>query len=932
MQRAERDGFETFTSYIDTLFAGYCWETIMHLKTWLWIRRAGFVALAALMPLTSAWAADVQAPVSERFADAHGQEEPSFQRHVLPLMGRLGCNGRACHGSFQGQGGFRLSLFGYDFKADHDALTAGEKPRVNLKNPAESLIVFKPTHEDEHEGGQRMEEGSWQHHIFLRWIEAGAKDDSTEQASLTRLEVIPAEIQFKTEGEAVKLQAIAHWSNGDREIVTPISRFQTNDGSVAEVDENGAVTCTGQGDTHIIVFYDNGIASVPVIQPISPEVAANYPQVPTPTKVDELVVQKLKKLGIVPSELSSDAEFLRRVSLDMTGTLPTPDEIKAFLADKSADKRAQKIDELLERPTYAAWWATRLCDITGNNAQQLPNNAFRNEDSKQWYDWIEKRIADNVPYDQIIASIVLATGRSAGQSYEDYCEEMSQYYRKKDPRSFADHDTLPHFWARRNVRTPEDKALAFAYAFLGVRLQCAQCHKHPFDQWSQQDFEHFQAFFTNIQYGNNPASSKERAQMLEALGLGGKKPNNEVQKKLQAIAAKGEPIPLQELFVRETNNNRNRNNKGKNSGSSRVITPKVLGGEEVDSHESDLRHSLMDWLRSPQNPYFARAIVNRVWANYFNVGIIEPADDQNLANPPSNEALLAYLTQEFVAHGYDLKWLHRTIANSRTYQLSWRPNPTNRLDTRNFSRAVPRRLPAEVAYDALNFATASDAEMARLLTDVSQRAIGPTSGYQQNGGRGASYALATFGKPARLTNCDCERSMEPSLLQTLFLRNDGEMLSLLERNNGWLAEVGKAEKSNSSQRESPRDEEFTVEQLERARTKAQQILAKLDKKKDEKEYKKALLRKNRIELQLIAMRKAEAKPATPSGDKVDSAVVAQQGAQLVREAYLRTLSRPPQQDELDKSLAYLADSESLSSGLRDLLWALLNTKEFIVNH
>lgn len=902
----------------------------MHIGISLWIRRAWLVAFAVIAPFSSATAGDVQAPVSERFADESAQEEPSFQRHVLPLMGRLGCNGRACHGSFQGQGGFRLSLFGYDFKADHEALTAGEEPRVNLKTPKDSLVVFKPTHEDEHEGGQRMEEGSWQHRIFLRWIEAGAKDDSAEQSTLLRLEVTPAEIQFKQDGEKVALQAIAHWSNGEREIVTPISRFQTNDGSVAEVDENGNVTCTGKGDTHIIVFYDNGIASVPVIQPVAPEVAANYPQVPTPTKIDELVVQKLKKLGIVPSELSSDAEFLRRVSLDMTGTLPTPSEIEPFLADASPDKRAKKIEELLERPAYAAWWATKLCDITGNNAQQLPNNAFRNEESRQWYEWIEKRIADNVPYDELIASIVLATGRREGQSYADYCEEMSQYYRKKDPVSFADHDTLPHFWSRRNVRAPEDKALTFAYAFLGVRLQCAQCHKHPFDQWSQQDFQHFQAFFTNIQYGNNPDTKDEREKMLESLGLGGKKPNNEVQKKLQEVAAEGKAIPLQELYVRELPRARRDANASRNA-TTRVVTPKVLGGDEVNSDESDLRHALMDWMRSPDNPYFARAIVNRVWANYFNVGIIEPADDQNLANPPSNEALLAHLTSEFVAHGYDLKWLHRTIVSSRTYQLSWRPNPTNRLDTRNFSRSVPRRLAAEVAYDALFFATANDAEMEKLLTDVSTRAIGPTSGYQTNGRGGAGYALTTFGKPLRLTNCDCERSAEPSLLQTLFLRNDGEMLNLVERNDGWVTQV--ARDSRASERERPQGDEITADQLERALTRAKQVLAKLDKEKDKTEYRQAKVRVERIEAQLASVRKAEAKPAVEKDKgRVDPQVVAKQGPDLVREAYLRTLSRPPQEDELNKSLAYLTESESLSSGVRDLLWALLNTKEFIVNH
>lgn len=879
---------------------------------------------------------DVLKPASDRYVDPSTAEEPSFQRHVLPLMGRLGCNGRACHGSFQGQGGFRLSLFGYDFKADHDALLKGDKPRTNLEKPDDSLILFKPTHEDEHEGGERMKTGSWQYNLLKRWIVAGGQDDSEGHPSLARLEVIPAEIQFAKDGQTIQLQAIAHWSDGKREDVTPICRFQTNDGSVTAVDETGLVKATGQGDTHVVVFYDNGITTVPVIQPISAEVAANYPSVPTPTKIDELVAQKLRKLGVVPSDLSTDEEFLRRVSLDITGTLPTPEEVIAFKADPASDKRAKKIDELLERPGYAAWWATKLCDITGNNAAQLGNNQFRNEDSRQWYEWIQSRVAKNMPYDELVAGIVLASSRKEGQSYKDYCEEMSKYYRKENPASFADHDTMPHYWAKRNARNAEEKALTFAYAFLGVRLQCAQCHKHPFDQWSKQDFEHFTAFFSGIQYGFRNEDKAEREELQKALGIDTKKPNNEQQRELAKMAAEGKVVPVQEVYVRtpRANPNNRKNNKAKDNGGSRVITPKVLGGEEVAAKDyGDLREALVEWMRSDDNPYFARAMVNRVWANYFNVGIIEPPDDQNLANPPSNEALLKYLTDEFVAHKYDMKWLHRTIVNSRTYQLSWRPNPTNRLDIRNFSRAVPRRLPAEVAYDALRMATAGEAECQTILTDASSRAIGPTTGYQGRGG--SSYALLTFGKPARETNCDCERSMEPSLLQTLFLRNDGEMLSLTERNGGWLQEIAKssAKKPEPVRAVNGKD----LAQLEKglARMKAQ--ADKLDKEKDKDELKQAREKYERLERRVAQLRKeaADAKAeaaAAQKSDTVSPEIVASRGKELVREAYLRTLSREPNDEEMAKSLVYLGDSATLQAGMRDILWALLNTKEFIVNH
>lgn len=908
---------------------------LKNVRTWLLI-------LPALLSGALAQADEVLPPASERFQNGSTTEEPSFQRHLLPLMGRLGCNGRACHGSFQGQGGFRLSLFGYDFKADHDALTQGEHPRVDKNDVAKSLIVFKPTHEDEHEGGQRMEKDSWQFHIFKRWIESGAKDDSAQQARLDRVDVTPNEIQFRKDGEQVQLRAVAVWSNGDREDVTPICRFQTNDGSVATIDENGRVTCTGKGDTHVVVFYDNGITPVPVIQPVAPEVAANYPQVAVPTKIDELVVQKLKKLGVVPSDLCTDEEFLRRVSLDITGTLPVPAEIEAFVADTSPEKRAKKVDELLERPAYAAWWTTRLCDLTGNSAQQMGNNNFRNDESRQWYEWIESRVAKNVPYDELVAGIVLATGRREGQSFAEYCDEMSQYYRKKDPTNFAQHETLPQYWSRRNNRQPEEKALSFAYAFLGVRLQCAQCHKHPFDQWSQTDFQHFQAFFNNIQYNYRPEDKKDRETLLADLGIDTKKPNNEQQKELTNLLNEGKSIPFQEVFVNAKRTPRNNNKDKKNNGAARVVTPKVLGGDElaIGADQVDLRTELMEWMRDKDNPYFAKAIVNRVWANYFNVGIIEPPDDQNLANPPSNEALLQYLTEAFVAHNYDLKWLHREIVMSRTYQLSWRPNATNRLDMRNFSRAVPRRLPAETAYDAIQAATAGTEQLAKLQVTMTDRAIGPTTGYQGN--QKGSYALLTFGKPARATNCDCERSMEPSLLQTLFLRNDGEMLTLIDRNGGWVQEVAKesqaAEKAASQNRA---DRLKEVDSLNKQLAKVKQQRSKLEKgdtKESQEALQKVAQRYNKLERQLGEARRQEAQAkvnaeaAAKQQSKVDPQVVAQRGPALIREAYLRTVSRTPTADEMAKAQEYLADASSLSTGLRDLMWALLNTKEFIVNH
>lgn len=908
--------------------------------------------LAGLAPANGA--EKVLKPASQRFAKEDVDEIPSFQRHILPLMGRLGCNGRACHGSFQGQGGFRLSLFGYDFKADHEALLKGDKPRVDLEDPESSLMISKPTLLQPHKGGQRLQPGTWQYNVFVRWIEAGAKSVEDADPKFVRLDVTPTEIVFKKKGQTVQVKAVVHWSDGTVEDVTPLCRYRSNDEAVASINETGLVTALDKGDTHVVAFYDNGVSPIPTMMPVSDKVGPNYPDVPTPTKVDQLVVNKLKKVGIVPSELSADFEFLRRVSLDMTGTLPTPETVETFLADKSADKREKKIEELLASPAYAAWWTNKFCDWTGNNRSQLQvngnNNTVTEKASEHWYQWIYKRVNDNVPYDQIVAGIAVATSRKPDQSFEDYCTEMSSYYRKENPADFTSRDSMPYFWARRNIAKPEDKALAFAYTFLGVHLQCAQCHKHPFDQWTKDDFESFQAFFVNINYKQRPEDAKSAKAMQDALAIekDPKKNNNEFQKLVTAaMTDNGKVIPWQELFITKSNAApKGKVDKGnKRSQSGRVMTPKLLGGDEVMTTEyPDPRTALMDWMRDDDNPYFSRAIVNRVWSNYFGVGITEPADDQNLANPPSNAELLDYLSKEFVAHKFDLKWLHREIVNSRTYQLSWKTNPTNRLDGRNFSHALIRRLPAEVTWDAVRYATASADEMLAMVEKPTEkRAIGPSaSGIDRQGN--ASYILTTFGKPSRATNCDCERSDEPSLLQTLFLRNDREMLEAVERNGGWLNTLAKqvGEKTDGTplptksdaDAKGKSDAKRTLEEIARNEKQIKvlqkagkdEAVAKLQEKVDAS---KAELAEAKVAAERAA--KAEAN-AREKKDEANKLAVHPDIPKYIREIYLRTVSRPPTDEEAQRAYHYLEDSSSNITGLRDLLWAMLNTKEFIVNH
>ena len=889
--------------------------------------------LAVLAGTVDGFAADdVVRPISQRFA-TESNETPDFRKHIVPLMSRLGCNGRACHGSFQGQGGFRLSLFGYDFKMDHENLTSGDEPRVNLDKPEDSLFIQKPTMVEIHEGGERYETDSWEHKVFLAWVKSGAKSITKETPEFVRLDVTPSEIIFDSEGQTEQMEVVAVWSDGSRENVTDLSRFQTNNDTVADISATGLVTANEPGDTHVVVFYDNGVVPIPVMRPVSKLVGTDYPQVQTPTEIDRLVVQKLRKMGVVPSDVANDTEFLRRVRLDMTGTLPTAAEVRAFLADPSPDKRARKIDELLESPAYAAWWTTRLCDITGNSDDQLNNvTPIRQAASQNWYDWIYKRVANNTPYDELATGIVMANSRDSDESFKEYCQEMSDIYYSKSDKSFADRESMPHYWARRNFRTAEDRAIGFAYTFLGLRIQCAQCHKHPFDQWTQDDFKAFTGFFTHTRFGQDPKSRDEYNEMMEKLGLDGLR-GNDRRRKIQDLVKEGKVAPMQEVFTTAVqplpkNNNPKRNQRNRNTASR---TASVLGGEVVPLEKfDDPRQPLMDWLRTSENPYFARAFVNRVWAGYFNVGIVEPPDDMSLANPPSNAPLLDYLTEGFIASGFDMKWVHRTIANSETYQRSWKPNETNQFDETNFSHAIPRRIPAEVAVDAIALATASDDAVSKWNESLDGRAIAiPGAGRRSRGGN--NYALTIFGRSIRESNCDCDRSMDASLLQTVFLQNDAELLGMIENRRGWLGQVA-------------RDLKLSLPGADVAKTKADKAKAdRIRKNLARMRERVAELKKSgndtavrKLSDQMAGLRKQLARftgqDDTDNASRADEKAAQANWDKIVDEAFLRTLSRLPTDEEQHRSREFVANADNSLDGIRDLLWALLNTKEFIVNH
>lgn len=878
-------------------------------------------------------AAKALPPAAERFNSDDVEEVPNFRRHMVPLLGKLGCNSRACHGSFQGQGGFRLSLFGYDFKMDHEGLA----DRVDSEDPSGSYAIQKALLEEPHKGGKRFDKNSWEYNLFVRWIAGGAETIDVEKTPrFERLEITPKELRFKKDGEKLQLKVVAVWSDGSREDVTCLSRFQTNDEVIADISKTGEVSSHQAGDTHIVVFYDNGVQPIPVIRPVSSQFGKNYPLVESNSKVDELVIQKLAKLGVVPSDIAGDSEFLRRVSLDMTGTLPSPQEIQEFVADNRPNKRALKVDELLSQPSYAAWWATRFADWTGNSDDQLNNvTPNRANASRDWYEWLRVRIENNVPYDKIAEGFVLAGSREEGESFLEYCENMAPLYKKNPDSSYADRSTMPHYWARANFKTSEDRAIGFAYNFLGIRIQCAQCHKHPFDQWTMQDFHEFKNFFVNTRFRGSADYKEMAPEILKKLGVDPKMRANDIRRELRPQIAEGIVTPFEEVWTAvpkpPKKDKRGRPTRQRNGAGAR--TAKLLGeADETDlTQYEDPRQPLMDWMRNDEKQLFAKSMVNRIWSCYFNVGIVEPPDDLSMANPPSNAALLDYLAKGFVASGYDLKWVHRQIANSSTYQRTWVPNETNRLDERNFSHSIPRRVPAEVVMDALVAATSSDDEFATFHNELDDRNIAVAAAGARYNENANNYALSVFGRSIRESNCDCDRSQEPSLLQTVFLQNDSEIYNLMDRGRGgWINQVA-SDLDLRQTRVATRNNANTARQVASLQSqikRAKELLKRMQKSENEKGIVQAQRRLDSVRKQLA---KISPQSTSDSGSFVQKADP-EKLREAVRETYLRTLSREPKNDELDKALAYVESSDDQLNGVRDLLWALLNTKEFIVNH
>lgn len=761
---------------------------------------------------------------------------PLFSRHIVPLFSQLGCNSGSCHGAVQGKNGFRLSLFGVEPALDHQRLlrAAGGR-RLNLQDPNSSLLLLKATGRAAHEGGQRLTSGSPEYDVLRRWVAAGAPLDRPEQGQLRKLTMTPTRQTLKP-GEETRLRVEATFADNSVEDVTALCSFESRDRAVVEVDRSGGVRAVGAGDTALVARFRADPVIALVLVPATAR--GSFPDVKENNDVDRHVFDKLRRLQVPPAELCDDATFLRRASLDVTGALPTPEEVRAFLADPDPTRRAKKIDELLERPGYAALWANKFCDLL---KPRISYQDFTHQPApgsiRRFHDWVRARMKDNTPYDEFVERMLTGTSLD-GRSREEWIQEVVRQTeeetgaRKYDASAYANRKTLDLFWHRFDA-TGVKGTVQIAHAFLGLRLQCAQCHRHPTDVWTQDDLLSFSNFFSRVRANTGVLSVKDATEVKKRAGgtlsAEEKKRLTDEAKQLADQAkklqddAKGKDRAEVERCQREARSLQDKSGAMTRAaaildcsqvyhapgnpfgfasvtntlGTQRSERFRFLGeAQTVEvADEQDPRPLVMAWLRQPDNPFFARAIVNRVWAHYFERGLIDPVDDLSPLNPPSHPELLQFLCDDFIKHKYDLKWLHRLILNSRAYQLSYRTSSANEGDTRNFASFYRRRLPAEVLVDAINHATGSSEVFRSQWVPAGALAL-EVPGSVFDGAIGnefVEYSFAVFGRPSRNPEslCDCERETRPSLLQSLYLANHPEVLRKTADPKGRVAQIVK---------------------------------------------------------------------------------------------------------------------------------------------
>ena len=717
-----------------------------------------------------------QATMDLHVEDFANTRSINFKNQIVPIFTKLGCNSGGCHGKASGQNGFRLSLLGFYPGDDYEFLVKESRGRrLFPPAPDQSLLLTKAVGAAPHGGGKRMDRDSYEYRMLRRWIEQGMPYGKSDDPVVAGIECVPSARVMSPQAEQ-QISVYATYTDGTREDVTRMALFEPNDAELAETSETGMVsTLDLSGEVAVMARYQGQVATFRATIPLGAEVTDTPP---IRNFIDEAVFNKLAVLGIPPSELCDDATFLRRVSIDITGSLPDENKVREFLSDQRPDKRDRLVDELLDSPEYATYFANKWNMVLRNKKRQ-------NEDvdgTYAFHQWIWDSLYDNKPYDQFVREIVTASG---------------------DPML-----NPPVTWYRE-VSDSSQQVEDVAQLFLGVRIQCARCHHHPFERWSQNDYYGLSAFFSRIGKKNLGAETSSRRRDRRVFHNQG---------------------------TAQAQNPRSKQN----------LKPAGLGSEPFDIPEDrDPRFYLADWMARSENPFFARSLVNRYWKHFFSRGIVEPEDDMRETNPPSNPELLDGLARSFVESGFDLKSLVRTICQSSAYQLSAFPNEYNLKDKQNFSRYYPKRLTAESLYDAFHQVTNSSqtytgVPVGTRAIELPDSSVGP-------------YFLKVFGQPQADTACECERSQEANLAQSLHLLNSTEVQTKIGHGQG-------------------RANQFAI-QNER-----------------------------------------------PHEDKL-------------RELYRWVYAREPDAEELQIALAHIEKHpDDVKVAYEDIVWALVNTKEFLFNH
>ncbi|MEO2024968.1 MAG: DUF1549 and DUF1553 domain-containing protein [Fuerstiella sp.] len=691
----------------------------------------------------------------------------SFRNEVIPILTKSGCNSGGCHGKAEGQNGFKLSIFGFDPHADHEALVMESRGRrISTGQPTGSLVFQKASARTPHGGGRKIEPGSYRDRRLLRWISEGAKFDAAQDPStkIVGIEIAPQQ-QILLDGETQQIRVDTIDAQGNHRCVTNETEYESNAAAIANVDSRGLIQARNiPGEATILVRHLGHVATCRITLP---RPGVTFPRPAENNFIDALAWDKLERLGIEPSGRSDDAMFLRRVYLDTIGTLPTPQQAREFLNDPATNKRATLIDQLLNRDEYVDFWTMKWLDVL--RADQLkisPQGAVAMQR------WLRRGFAENRTFDKLATDLLTVQGNTSAEG----------------PGSFY-----------KILNKPDEAARSISQLLLGVRIECAQCHHHPSERWTQSDYVGLAGFFTGLK--------------LKKL------PNGE-----QAVVSfGGKDLP--------------------HPRSGEVVPTHALGAEPADfSRVSDRRRVFAEWLTSAQNPFFAKAIANRLWAHYLGRGLIEPIDDIRGTNPATNVPLMQALASHMREVGYDMKAFTRTLLNSRAYQLSSTTLPGNADDQQNFSHFIQKSLPAEVLLDAICQSTG-----------VAEDFNGWPAGYraiQVWDNRMPSYFFRIFGRPVRASVCECERSGEPSISQALHLLNAPEIFEKLTHRNGRARQLAASEMTS---------------------------------------------------------------------------------AEIIGELYLSTLSRLPIKAEKELMLQAFVESDRRSA-TEDVLWAILNSKEFVFNH